>query len=323
MSQLDGKVAIVTGGGRGIGRAHALALARAGAAVVVNDLGTEFSGEGEANRGPADKVVQAIRSAGGRAIADGNDISDWDAADKIVEAAVKEFGRLDIVVNNAAISRFGTIDSISRRDWDQVIAVNLTGTAALCHAAAKYWRAKGAEAGRRIINTSSGVGLTPIPGNPMYAASKAGVAALTISLSIELAELGVRVNGISPIARTRVSEFVAGARMPPAVEQGFDRMSPDHIAALVAYLASPACRFTGRIIGAIGDDLTLWEGWSVSHHADNGEEDWTAAGMEKALADFPIQQNVQTQWIKGVKPAPSPDQLVLDALAAVEAVAVA
>src|SRR5262249_16960626 len=159
---------IVTGGGRGLGRAHAIALAKEGASVLVNDLGGDFGGDGSSSRQPADEVVSSIVAGGGRAAIDTTDISDWDGASAIVDAAVKTFGRLDILVNNAGIARFATIDKLTRRDWERTIAVNLTGTAAMCHWAASHWRERGPEAGRRIINTTSGVGLTPPPGNPPY-----------------------------------------------------------------------------------------------------------------------------------------------------------
>lgn len=319
---LAGKVAIVTGGGRGIGRAHALALAAEGAAVVVNDLGAEFSGDGDPNRGPAEDVAETIIATGGRAAADNTDISQWDAVRSLVETTLETFGRLDIVVNNAGISRFGTIGAISRRDWERTIAINLTGTAALSHWAAAHWRAQGPQPDRRIINTSSGVGLTPQVGNPMYVAAKAGVAALTIACATELAELGVRVNAVAPVGRSRISEFVASELMKSdfmkPVEQGFDRMAPENVAAVVAFLASPLCRFTGRIFGIVGDDLTVWDGWTISSHRDNGEKTWTPEALQAALADVPLQQQVTEQAHKGVHVAPAPTQEVLEALAAVE-----
>ncbi|MEU1185874.1 SDR family NAD(P)-dependent oxidoreductase [Streptomyces sp. NPDC005820] len=318
MALLEGKVAIVTGGGRGIGRAHALALAAEGAAVVVNDLGeAEFSGEGRSNSGPADEVAQAIVAAGGRAVADTTDISDWDGAGVVVRAALESFGRLDIVVNNAAISRFGPIDVISRLDWERTIAVNLTGTAALSHWAAAHWRETGPEPGRRIVNTSSAVGLIPWPGNPMYTASKAGVAALTISCALDLAELGVRVNALAPAARTRVSATVAPDLMKP-VEEGFDRMAPENVAAVATYLASPLCPYTGRVFGILGDDLTVFDGWTVSRHLNNAERRWTPQDLQAALADVPLQQEVTAQAIPGVEAASSPPKEVLAALAALE-----
>ena len=317
MTPLKGKVAIVTGAGRGIGRSHALALAREGAAVLVNDLGAEFSGEGAPSSGPAEEVVAAIAANGGRAVANATDVSDWDGAGAVVDAALKAFGRLDILVNNAGIARFGCIDAISRRDWERTIAVNLTGTAALCHWAAAHWRAQGPRPGRSIINTTSSAGLTPLRGNPMYVASKAAVAALTVSCAIELAELGVRVNGIAPVARSRISQTVAGDLMNP-VEQAFDRMSPENAATVVTYLASPLCRFTGRIFGIVGDDLTLWNGWTVNSHFHNGEQPWTVQALHAALQDVALQQSGMGQAIKGVNENLTPPEAVLEALAAVE-----
>ena len=236
-----------------------------------------------------------------------------------MDAALNTFGRLDIVVNNAGNTRFGTIDAISRRDWEQTIAIHLTGTGALCHWAAAHWRKQGPEAGRRIINTSSGVGLTPIPNNPMYVAAKSGIASLTLACAVELAELGVRTNAIAPVARTRISEEVAGDLMkpPPA---GFDRMNPANIPPLVVFLASPTCRFTGRVFGLIGDSLTVFDGWSVSHHFDNGAEPWTDDALAAVLADIPLQQQGQAQALMGVDENVMPPQFVLDALAAVEGV---
>lgn len=317
MSQLKGKVAIVTGGGRGIGRAHALRLAKDGAAVIVNDLGGEFSGVGAANSAPAEEVVATIKAAGGNAVANATDLSDWDGAAAVVEAAVKAFGRLDIVVNNAGITRFAGIEVATKFDWERTIAVNLTGTAALCHWAAVHWRKQGPQAGRRIINTTSGVGLTPVPGDPMYTASKAGVAAITISGAIELAELGVRVNAIAPVARSRISETVAGEMMKPP-QAGFDRMSPDNVAAVVAYLASPACRFTGRILGIIGDSLTVYEGWTIAHHFSNGAKRWEQEEIEKTLGGIGLQQLGKMHGLGGADPLSTPSDETLAILAKIE-----
>lgn len=317
MAHLEGKVAIVTGGGRGIGRAHALALAREGAAVLVNDLGGEFNGEGVASLTPAEEVVEAIIVAGGRAATDSTDISDWDAAGGIVEAALAKFGRIDIVVNNAGIARFGTIDQVTRQDWERTIAVNLTGTAALCHWTAAHWRKEGPEAGRRIVNTSSGVGLTPQAQNPMYVAAKAGVAALTISNAIELADLGVRANALAPVARSRISEFVAGELMSQ-IPPGFDPMSPEHVANIAIFLASPQCPFTGRIIGVMGDDLTIFDGWTVAHHLSNGKQAWSLAALREAFAEIPVQQIGSAQALGGVDELRTPCDEALKQLAAIE-----
>jgi NAD(P)-dependent dehydrogenase (short-subunit alcohol dehydrogenase family) len=317
LSHLTGKAAIITGGGRGIGRAHAIALAKEGAAVLVNDLGGDLSGEGSPSSHPAEDVAAAIEAGGGRAATDTADISDWDGAHTVVDAALKAFGRLDIVVNNAGIARFATIDTLTRRDWEKTIAVNLTGTAAMCHWAAVHWREQGPQAGRRLINTTSGVGLTPPPGNPPYVAAKAGIAALTIACAVELAELGVRVNAIAPVARSRISQVVAADQMKP-VDNGFDRMAPENVAAVVVYLASPLCRFTGRVFGIIGDDLVLYDGWTAGPHFENKEQTWTAERLQRALSELAPQQRIMTQALKGVIEDIMPPTGVLDALAALE-----
>ena len=316
MSCLAGKVAVITGGGRGLGKAHALELARMGAAVVVNDLGIgSFTGEGAAED-PASEVVAQIVANGGKAIADRSDISDWDGAGALIDGAIKAFGQLDIVVNNAAISRFETIQKMSRKDWESSIAVNLTGTAAVCHWASVHWAAVGPQSGRRIINTSSGVGLTPVPGNPMYVAAKAGVAALTVACALELAELGVQANAIAPVARTRISEFVAGDAVKAPVGQ-FDKMNPENVSPLVAYLASPACRFTGRVFGLIGSQLTLYDGWSVGEVFENNGARWSQEDLEAVLAQVPQQSSTRSHSIPGVVPHSTPSDLAMTALRSV------
>ncbi|OBJ99957.1 SDR family NAD(P)-dependent oxidoreductase [Mycobacterium sp. 1245852.3] len=317
MGYLDGKVAIVTGGGRGIGRAHALALAREGAAVLVNDFGGDFNGDGSPSSAPAEEVAQSIIGAGGRAVADSTDISDWDRVGGVVEAALEAFGRLDIIINNAGIVRFATIDEVTREDWERTIDVSLTGTAALCHWAGAHWRKQGPEAGRRIINTSSGVGLSPLPGNPMYVAAKAGVAALTIACALELAHLGVRANGLAPVARTRISEFVAEELMSQ-VPDGFDPMAPEHVGTFATFLASPLCRFTGRIFGIAGDDVTVYDGWNTTYHIANDEQPWTLNALEAALDVVPLQQHGLTQGARGRDQLIVPTDAVLEQLTAIE-----
>ena len=281
---LKDKVALVTGGARGLGRSYALALAEAGAAVLVNDLGGDIRGDG-ADPSAAEEVVAEIRSGGDRAETHVGDVADWDQARSMVERAISAFGRLDIVVNNAGICRFATIDAMTRKDWELSIAVNLTGTAAVSHFASSYWRSLGPAPGRAIVNTSSPAGTNPVAGSPSYCASKAGVAALTITSAIELADLGVRVNAVAPMARTRMTLAVAAhdeALQP--VAGGFDRVAPEHVAPLVVYLASPGCRFTGRVFGIEGDDLFVFEGWSAEHRFNSGQTQWSPATIETALA---------------------------------------
>lgn len=304
---LQHKVAIVTGAGRGLGRAHALALAAAGAAVVVNDLGGDWVGQG-LDAAPASQVVAEILAMGGRAIADTSDISDWDGAGAVVAAALDAFGRLDIVVNNAGIARFMPIDQASREDWQRVIDVNLTGTAAMTHWASAHWRKAGPQQGRAIVNVSSPAGTNPLPGASSYVASKAGVAALTICHAGELADLGIRVNAIAPIARTRMTESVPDftdiMRRPDA---GFDRVAPEHVAAVVVWLASDRCDFTGRVFGTEGDDLFLFNGWSAQTHLNNDGKAWTIDSLNAALADADRHDRgyaiAPSQRVQGMQPS--------------------
>ncbi len=314
---LDGKVAIVTGAGRGLGRAHALALAEAGAAVLVNDLGGSDTGEG-ADASTAQGVVAEIEAGGGRALANADSVADWDAAGRMVDAAVAAFGRLDIVVNNAGIARFNTTERMTREDWELTIAVNLTGTAAVSHWASSHWLQAGPAPGRAIVNTSSPAGTNPAVGAPAYCASKAGVAAFTISAATELAWLGVRVNAIAPMARTRMTLAVPALDdiMKP-VQDGFDRVAPEHVSPLVVYLASERCRFTGRVFGIEGDDLFLFEGWSAEHAFSNHGRPWSPETLERALAGVDRQDRGFMIAPSTRVDAPSPTDETLAALEAV------
>jgi NAD(P)-dependent dehydrogenase (short-subunit alcohol dehydrogenase family) len=317
---LEGKVSIVTGAGRGLGRAHALALAEAGASVLVNDLGGGHRGEGS-DPSTAESVVSEIRAKGGRAAADTSNVADWDACGAMVEKAVSNFGGLDIVVNNAGICRFADMGEMTREDWELTIAVNLTGTAAVANWAARYWREIGPRPGRAIVNTSSPAGTNPAPGSPSYCASKAGVAALTIAAATALAPLGVRVNAIAPMARTRMTLAVPALdEIMKPVEIGFDRLAAENVSPLVVYLASEPCRFTGRVFGIEGDDLFLFDGWSAEHHFNNCQKRWSPETLERALAKADRQDRGYMIAPSTRTAAPSPSDETLAALDRLRAV---
>jgi len=287
-----GRVAIVTGAGRGLGRAHALELARQGARVVVNDLGVAADGSG-GDAGPAAAVAEEIRRAGGEAIASTDDIADWRGAERLVAAAIERWGRLDALVNNAGFVRDRMLISSSEEEWDAVLRVHLKGHFAPTRFAAAHWRAE-AKAGRpvdaRVINTTSGAGLLGSVGQGAYSAAKAGIAALTLVEAAELARYGVTANAIAPAARTRMTETVF-TEMMRAPEAGFDAMAPENVAPLVAWLASPASRaVTGRVFEIAGGKLTLAGGWHPAATVDRGAR-WDAeelgAAVEKLVAEAP------------------------------------
>src|SRR5437667_10089256 len=239
MGALDGKVAIVTGAGRGIGRGEALLLASEGAKVVVNDLGGAREGEG-ADKTPAQEVADEIVAGGGEAVANYDDVASWPGAEGLIGQAIDAFGKLDILVNNAGILRDGMSFNLSEEDWDSVIRVHLKGHFAPSRFAAVYWREQskaGEPVSGRIINTSSESGLFGNAGQSNYAAAKAGIASMTIVLARELQRTGVRVNAICPVARTRLTESVAGDFMNPK-EGEFDRFAPENVSAVVCWLAS-------------------------------------------------------------------------------------
>jgi len=259
----EGRVVLVTGAGRGIGRAHALALAAAGARVVVNDLGTSGSGEGQSSS-PAEEVVALIEAAGGEAIASYADVADWDATEAMIETAVEAFGGLDVVVNNAGFLRDRMFVSQSEAEWDAVIRVHLKGHFCVARHAAAYWRAE-AKAGRtrvaRIVNTSSGAGLQGSVAQGVYSAAKGGIASLTLVQAAELGRYGVTANAIAPAARTRMTEAVF-ADMMRAPETGFDAMDPANISPLVVWLASAqSAGVTGRVFEIAGGTINLSDGW--------------------------------------------------------------
>jgi len=267
MGALEGRVAVITGAGRGIGREHALLFAREGASVVVNDLGGSNAGEG-ADTGPAHEVAAEIVAAGGRAIADTGNVALWDGAKSLVDRAVSEFGRLDVVVNNAGILRDGFIAGLDESQWDAVIAVHLKGHFNVLRHAATYWKEQ-AKAGNRpnaaVINTASASGVTiPNAGQANYGAAKAGIAALTLVAAEELERYGVRVNAIAPMARTRLTLATPGmgAIFAAEVPEGeFDAFSPANISPLVAYLAGEKCPITGKVFAVQGEAISELAGW--------------------------------------------------------------
>jgi len=289
---LEGKVALVTGAGRGMGRAHALLLAKAGAHIVVNDLGGSPHGDGK-DAGPAEEVVAEIVAMGGKAVCSALSVSEWTNAREIVATAVDKFGRLDIVVNNAGITRFQTFGDMDELGWNLPVNIMLKGTAAIINWTARHWRDVGREAGRAIINISSPAGPHPLPSGASYCASKAGIVALTQVAAQELAPLGVRANAVAPMARTRMMDAAPEMLALMQVEEGFDRYLPEHVAPLILYLASPSCKFTGRLFGIEGDDVFLFNEWSADHHASNAGRQWTVEELADALSSF---DPAPTRW---------------------------
>jgi len=257
----EGRVAIVTGAGRGIGKEYALMLAAHGAKVVVNDLGGSRDGSG-ASTGPAQEVVDEIRKAGGEAIANGSDVSDFASAKEMIDQAIATFGRLDVLVNNAGILRDRMLVNMSEAEWDAVIKVHLKGTFGPAHHASAYWRdlaKKGEKVDARLINTTSISGIYGNAGQTNYGAAKAGIAAFTIIAARELIRYGITVNAIAPGALTRLTEDLG---MGQQSEEEKDRMHPRWIAPIVTWLASMQSRHvTGRVFEASGHMLAVAESW--------------------------------------------------------------
>jgi NAD(P)-dependent dehydrogenase (short-subunit alcohol dehydrogenase family) len=267
MGMLDGKVAIVTGGGRGLGRAHCLELAAQGAKVVVNDLGVGLHGE-DTQESPADEVVGEIKAAGGEAIANHGSVSDWSATEQLISDTVELFGRLDIVVNNAGIVRDRMLFSMTEQEFDAVIAVHLKGTFAMTRHACAYWReaSKGGQSlAGRIVNTTSGTGLFGNVGQANYGAAKAGIASLTTITALEMRRYGVTANAVSPLALTRMTEGIGIVGDVPGEDQVFDARDPAKVSGLVAYLASDAAGWlTGQVFRVDGNRIQRLQGWSLA-----------------------------------------------------------
>lgn len=279
---------VITGAGRGIGRGHALEFARQGAKVVVNDLGAEIDGSGGSD-GPAGEVVDTIRAAGGEAVANGDDVADWDGAERLVRTAIDVFGGLDVVVNNAGFLRDRMLVSTSEQEWDAVIRVHLKGHFCPARHASAYWRER-AKAGEpvdaRIINTSSGAGLLGSVGQGNYSAAKAGIAALTLVQAAEMGRYGVTANAIAPAARTRMTEAVFADTMGAPGDGAFDAMAPDNVAPLVVWLGSAASgNVTGRVFEVEGGVIGVADGWHSGPRVDKGAR-WHPAEVGEAVADL-------------------------------------
>jgi NAD(P)-dependent dehydrogenase (short-subunit alcohol dehydrogenase family) len=287
MGALDGRVAIITGAGRGIGREHALLFAAEGAKVVVNDLGGAIDGSGD-DRTPAQQVVDEIRAMGAEAMANDDDVADWEGGRRLVAATVEAFGDLHVLVNNAGILRDKMLVNMSTEEWDSVIHVHLKGHFVPSRHAAGYWREKvkdGREVRAAIVNTSSTSGLLGNPGQTNYGAAKAGIAAFTVIAAQELARYGVRVNAIAPAARTRMTEQTPGLGdivKAPNDPAAFDVWNPANISPLVAYLSTETCPLTGKVLFVQGGQVRLFQPWTMTDTLEKHDR-WTVAELAEQL----------------------------------------
>ncbi len=294
MGALDGRVAVITGAGRGLGREHALLFAAEGAKLVINDLGGSPDGSGS-DANPAQQVVDEIRAAGGEAVANSDDVTSADGAQRLIQQAIDAFGALHVLVNNAGILRDRTIVNMTDDEWDDVIRVHLRGHFMPARAAARYWREQ-SKAGNilrpSLINTTSTSGLYNNPGQANYGSAKTGIATLTIIAQRELGRYGVKANAIAPAARTRLTLATPGIsesiRQPPA--EGFDAMDPANVSPFVAYLATADCPIKGRIFFVAGGGIHLFQPFAIIDGIAK-EGRWTVAELatEAArLADVPF-----------------------------------
>jgi NAD(P)-dependent dehydrogenase (short-subunit alcohol dehydrogenase family) len=294
MGALDGRVAVITGAGRGLGREHAMLFAAEGARVVVNDLGGGPDGSGS-DASPAEQVAAEIRAAGGQAVANTADITTGEGADGLIRQAVDEFGALHVLVNNAGILRDRTIVNMTEAEWDDVIRVHLRGHFMPTRAAARYWREQskaGATLQPSLINTTSTSGLFNNPGQANYGSAKTGIATLTMIAQRELGRYGVKANAIAPAARTRLTLATPGISdaILSVPEEGFDPMDPANVSPFVAYLATADCPIQGRVFFVAGGGVHLFQPFAI---VDGISKDgtWTVAELqEKAarLADVPF-----------------------------------
>jgi len=284
MGALDGRVVLITGAGRGIGREHALLMASEGAKIVVNDLGGSADGTG-ADQGPAQEVVSEIEAMGGEAVANGDSVTDWEGAQRMVNEAVEAFGDLHVLVNNAGILRDRVVVNMTEPEWDAVVEVHMKGHFCPTRWAAAYWREQskaGKEVSGSIINTASGAMLGNL-GQFNYSGAKAGIAAMTLVAAGELARYGVRVNCLAPVARTRLTLQTPGlgdvVKAPDDPAQ-FDVYDPDNVSPLVAYLSTAECPFTGGVFHVGANEVGLYQGWSLSDDDIIVTEGrWTVEGL--------------------------------------------
>jgi len=297
MGICDGRVVIVTGAGRGIGREEALLFAAEGAKVVVNDLGKEADGSGEMQP-VAQQVVDDIVAMGGEAVANSDDVSDWEGAQRLINTAIETFGGLDTLVNNAGILRDRMLVNMTEDEWDAVIKVHLKGTFAPTRWAAAYWRER-AKAGEtnvaRIVNTSSSSGLYANPGQTNYGAAKSGIATFTQIAAKELKNYGVLANAIAPGARTRMTEGLMAARgRPEPKPDEFDRSHPGNVAPLVVWLGSPACAVSGQVFNVSGGMVGVAEAWGRGPSEDKGDR-WAPSELT----------DIVPKLVEQARPAPS------------------
>jgi NAD(P)-dependent dehydrogenase (short-subunit alcohol dehydrogenase family) len=285
MGALDGRVAIITGAGRGLGREHALLFAEQGAKVVVNDLGGDIHGSG-ADRAPAQQVVDEIEKMGGEAVANVDSAADWDGAQRLIQTAIDTFGDLHVLVNNAGILRDRVIVNMTEEEWDSVIHVHLKGHFCPTRHAAAYWREQskaGKEVKASIVHTSSTSGLLGNPGQANYGAAKSGIATFSYIASLELGRYGVRSNAVAPAARTRLTEQTPGLQdvvKAPEDESKFDLWDPANVSPFVAYLATADCPFSGEAFLVQGGVVQRFQPWTLSEKIDKGDR-WTLEELEK------------------------------------------
>jgi NAD(P)-dependent dehydrogenase (short-subunit alcohol dehydrogenase family) len=288
MGALDGRVAVITGAGRGIGREHALLFAREGARVVVNDLGGGVDGTG-ADAGPAQDVVQEIKAMGGEAVANTDSCADWQGGQRIIQTALDTFGELHVLVNNAGILRDRMLTNMSEEEWDAVINVHLKGHFVPLHFAAAYWREQakaGAPVKASVINTSSTSGLFGNVGQTNYGAAKTAIATLAIIAQMELDRYGVRVNAIAPAAMTRLIQTIPGVENRPKADPGqFDPRDPANVSPFVAYLATESCPIKGKVFFVSGGEVGLFEPFTIVERIRKDGR-WTVEELEREAKHF-------------------------------------